>query len=39
VVMDKLHSSRFTEMIGNDKIFLTVGEAVMNCAPKAREDA
>ncbi|KAK1308506.1 Sulfate transporter 1.2 [Acorus calamus] len=38
-VMDKLISSKFTEMIGQDKIFLTVGEAVLACAPKALEEA
>ncbi|KAK1301430.1 Sulfate transporter 1.2 [Acorus calamus] len=38
-VMDKLISSKFTEMIGQDKIFLTVGEAVLTCAPKALEEA
>lgn len=37
-VIEKLQSSNFTEMIGHDKIFLTVGEAVMTCAPKAREE-
>ncbi|KAK1289090.1 Sulfate transporter 1.2 [Acorus calamus] len=30
-VMDKLVASKFTEIIGQDKIFLTVGEAVMTC--------
>ncbi|KAG1334536.1 sulfate transporter 1.3-like [Cocos nucifera] len=39
VVIDKLRLAKFTELIGDDKIFLTVGEAVMTCAPKAREDA
>ncbi|KAK1267606.1 Sulfate transporter 1.2 [Acorus gramineus] len=38
-VMDKLIASKFTEIIGQDKIFLTVGEAVMTCAPKALEEA
>ncbi|KAK1277009.1 Sulfate transporter 1.2 [Acorus gramineus] len=38
-VMDKLILSKFTEMIGQDKIFLTVGEAVLTCAPKALEEA
>lgn len=38
VVIEKLQSSDFTEMIGHDKIFLTVDEAVMTCAPKAREE-
>lgn len=39
VVIDKLRLAKFTELIGQDKIFLTVGEAVMTCAPKATEDA
>ncbi|ONK73995.1 uncharacterized protein A4U43_C03F1710 [Asparagus officinalis] len=39
IVMDKFYSSKFTEMIGNNKIFLTVGEAVMTCTPKSKEDA
>lgn len=39
VVMEKLQASMFTELIGHDKIFLTVGEAVMSCAPKASEVA
>ncbi|XP_008780888.2 sulfate transporter 1.3-like [Phoenix dactylifera] len=39
VVIDKLRLAEFTELIGHDKIFLTVGEAVMTCAQMAREDA
>ncbi|XP_039125674.1 LOW QUALITY PROTEIN: sulfate transporter 1.2-like [Dioscorea cayenensis subsp. rotundata] len=39
VVMEKLQSSKFTELIGQDNIFLTVGEAVMTLAPKSREEA
>uniref|UniRef100_A0A1D1YH94 Sulfate transporter 1.3 n=1 Tax=Anthurium amnicola TaxID=1678845 RepID=A0A1D1YH94_9ARAE len=38
-VMDKLHSSRLTELIGHDRIFLTVGEAVLSCTPKSAIDA
>ncbi|KAI3448270.1 hypothetical protein Pfo_004935 [Paulownia fortunei] len=34
VVLDKLHASDFTSTIGDDKIFLTVGDAVMTLAPK-----
>ncbi|KAE8732860.1 High affinity sulfate transporter 1 [Hibiscus syriacus] len=34
VVFDKLHASKFHEMIGEDKIFLTVEDAVKTCAPK-----
>lgn len=37
-VIQKLRSSGFIEIIGRDKIFLTVGDAVKACAPKARED-
>ncbi|KAL4318227.1 hypothetical protein GQ457_18G015060 [Hibiscus cannabinus] len=34
VVVDKLHASKFHEMIGEDRIFLTVEDAVRTCAPK-----
>lgn len=34
LVMDKLHASGFPDLIGEDKIFLTVAEAVMTCSPK-----
>ncbi|XWS54478.1 hypothetical protein CRYUN_Cryun10bG0092900 [Craigia yunnanensis] len=34
VVIDKLHASKFPEMIGEDRIFLTVADAVLTCAPK-----
>ncbi|CAA0831039.1 Sulfate transporter 1.3 [Striga hermonthica] len=33
-VLDKLHTSTFTDTVGYDKIFLTVGDAVMTLAPK-----
>uniref|UniRef100_A0A0D9VQQ1 STAS domain-containing protein n=1 Tax=Leersia perrieri TaxID=77586 RepID=A0A0D9VQQ1_9ORYZ len=36
-VIQKLRSAKFTELIGEDKIFLTVGDAVMKFAPKAVE--
>ncbi|XP_043721375.1 sulfate transporter 1.2-like [Telopea speciosissima] len=39
VVIDKLHASKFTELIGDDHIFLTVADAVMTCAPKMVEEA
>lgn len=39
IVMEKLQSSMFTELIGQDRIFLTVGEAVMSCAAKVSEEA
>ncbi|KAL2471631.1 Sulfate transporter 1.3 [Abeliophyllum distichum] len=38
VVMDKLHASSFTSLIGEDKIFLTVADAVLTCSPKFAED-
>ncbi|XP_022744196.1 sulfate transporter 1.2-like [Durio zibethinus] len=34
VVVDKLHASKFPEMIGEDRIFLTVADAVLTCSPK-----
>jgi len=34
VVIQKLRSAKFTDLIGEDKIFLTVGDAVKKCAPK-----
>lgn len=37
-VIQKLHSAKFTELIGEDKIFLTVGDAVKKFAPKAAVD-
>ncbi|CAA6664443.1 unnamed protein product [Spirodela intermedia] len=37
-VMEKLHASRFIELIGHDKIFLTAGEAVLTCTPKLATD-
>ncbi|XP_078441122.1 sulfate transporter 1.3-like [Wolffia australiana] len=33
-VMEKFFASKFIEVIGEDKIFLTAGEAVHACAPK-----
>ncbi|KAK8952416.1 Sulfate transporter 1.3 [Platanthera zijinensis] len=39
VVMEKLLASRFTELIGSGRIFLTVGEAVLNFSTKAGEEA
>ncbi|KAK8965853.1 Sulfate transporter 1.2 [Platanthera guangdongensis] len=38
VVMEKLHASEFVETIGIDKIFLTVGSAVIKCSHKSNED-
>ncbi|XP_021274393.1 sulfate transporter 1.3-like [Herrania umbratica] len=37
VVVDKLHASKFPELIGEDRIFLTVADAVLTCAPKTEE--
>jgi len=37
-VIDKLHASMLTELIGGDKIFLTVADAVVTCAPKVVVD-
>ncbi|KAG8660408.1 hypothetical protein MANES_02G156000v8 [Manihot esculenta] len=34
VVIDKLHASHFATTIGEDKIFLTVADAVSACSPK-----
>ncbi|EXC06697.1 Sulfate transporter 1.3 [Morus notabilis] len=34
VVIDKLHESKFETLIGEDKIFLTVADAVAACSPK-----
>jgi sulfate transporter 1, high-affinity len=33
-VIQKLRSAKFTDMIGEDKIHLTVGDAVKKFAPK-----
>lgn len=33
-VIDKFHASKFAELIGNDKIFLTVADAVATCKTK-----
>lgn len=37
-VTDKLYASKFANRIGEDKIFLTVAEAVAYCSPKVVED-
>ncbi|KAJ4953191.1 hypothetical protein NE237_030023 [Protea cynaroides] len=34
VVIEKLHISEFTDLIGHENIFLTVNDAVETCAPK-----
>lgn len=38
VVIDKLHASKFTTLIGDDRIFLTVADAVAACSPKFLEE-
>ncbi|GLT93848.1 hypothetical protein SLE2022_116210 [Rubroshorea leprosula] len=38
VVIDKLHASKFAYLIGEDKIFLTVADAVSSCSPKMVEE-
>ncbi|CAF2046295.1 hypothetical protein BRARA_I03373 [Brassica rapa] len=38
VVIDKLHVSNFADMLGYDKIFLTVAEAVNSCCPKHSDE-
>ncbi|KAL6574214.1 Sulfate transporter 1.3 [Orobanche hederae] len=38
VVIDKLYTSKLTNLIGEDKIFLTVADAVQTCSPKFAED-
>lgn len=37
-VIDKLHASGFPSLIGEDKIFLTVADAVLTCSPKLVEE-
>ncbi|XP_043705528.1 sulfate transporter 1.3-like [Telopea speciosissima] len=39
IVVYKLHASKFTELIGDDRIFLIVVDAMMTCAPKMVEEA
>lgn len=38
VVIDKLHASNFPSQIGEDKIFLTVADAVLTCSLKLPEE-
>ncbi|KAF1871773.1 hypothetical protein Lal_00020568 [Lupinus albus] len=38
VVIDKLYTSNFANLIGVDNIFLTVADAVAYCSPKMAED-
>ncbi|KAL5992306.1 Sulfate transporter 1.3 [Asimina triloba] len=37
-VIDKLHASKFPDMIGEDKIFLTVADAVRTWSTKAKKE-
>jgi high affinity sulfate transporter 1 len=39
VVIDKLHASKFANLIGQDKIFLTVADAISSCSTKSVEEA
>jgi high affinity sulfate transporter 1 len=39
VVIEKLKAAKFMDRIGHEHIFLTVGDAVEQCAPKVIEDA
>lgn len=36
-VLDKLHASHCADLIGEDKIFLTVADAVLTFAPKLQQ--
>ncbi|CAA0831621.1 Sulfate transporter 1.3 [Striga hermonthica] len=38
VVIDKLYTSELTNLIGEDKIFLTVADAIQSCSPKFAVD-
>ncbi|KNA07942.1 hypothetical protein SOVF_167230 [Spinacia oleracea] len=38
VVIEKLHASDFTTLIGEDNMYLTVAHAVHSCSPKLVED-
>ncbi|PIN07374.1 Sulfate/bicarbonate/oxalate exchanger SAT-1 and related transporters (SLC26 family) [Handroanthus impetiginosus] len=38
VVMDKLYASKLANLIGEDKIFLTVADAVQTCVPKFTDE-
>ncbi|KMS95243.1 hypothetical protein BVRB_010680 [Beta vulgaris subsp. vulgaris] len=39
VVIEKLHASHFTTLIGEHNIYLTVAHAVSSCSPKVVEEA
>ncbi|XP_068313567.1 sulfate transporter 1.3-like [Pyrus communis] len=38
LVIDKIHASHVSTLIGEDRIFLTVAEAVSSCSPKLVEE-
>ncbi|KAM7253251.1 hypothetical protein ACFE04_025869 [Oxalis oulophora] len=38
IVIEKLHTSKFPTMIGEDKIFLTVADAISWCSPKLSDE-
>lgn len=38
VVMNKLHESKVADLIGEDRIFLTVADAVQTCSFKFTEE-
>ncbi|KAJ8762683.1 hypothetical protein K2173_011163 [Erythroxylum novogranatense] len=38
IVINKLHASNFADLVGEDRIFLTVADAVASCSPKLVED-
>ncbi|KAK7282788.1 hypothetical protein RIF29_11847 [Crotalaria pallida] len=38
IVIDKLYASSFADLVGEDKIFLTVADAVAYCSPKMAEE-
>ncbi|XP_047956086.1 sulfate transporter 1.3-like isoform X1 [Salvia hispanica] len=38
VVMDKVHASKLASLIGEEKIFLTVADAIQTCSPKFAEE-
>lgn len=33
LVIDKIHASKFPDLIGKDKIFLSVADAILTLAP------
>nr|AUS89428.1 sulfate transporter [Sesuvium portulacastrum] len=39
VVIEKLHASNFTNLVGEDNIFLTVANAIHACSPRVVEEA